>query len=86
KGLFQNTVPITVIPKIAILRLDGDYYESTMVVLEAYYFNITKGGYIIVDDYNNDFLACKQAVDDFRKKHNITNVIQQSNGAIYWQV
>ena len=66
KGWFQDTLPKSAdeIGKIAILRLDGDFYESTKVVLELLYENVQPGGIIIVDDYGA-FPGCKKAVDEF---------------------
>jgi O-methyltransferase len=84
-GEFSKTTPVTPIDKISILRLDGDYYESTMVVLENYYFRIVNGGFVIIDDYNNKYLECKRAVDEFRSRYSITNPIINSVGAVYWQ-
>ena len=86
QGEFSKTIPITNVGPIALLRLDSDYYESTMLVLEKYYWLVSNGGYIIIDDYNNEYLACKDAVDNFRKKYNITNPIIKSDfGSVYWQ-
>ena len=87
EGEFTKTIPITNTGPIAILRLDSDYYDSTMLVLENYYWKISKRGYIIIDDYSNTYLACKDAVDDFRLKYNITElIINKSNGSVYWQI
>ncbi len=87
EGLFEDTVPKTKIGDIAILRLDSDYYESTILVLEHYYFNIVHGGYLIIDDYNNHMLGCKDACQKFRNKYNITNpIIDDHGGSVYWQI
>lgn len=86
-GEFKNTIPITDISKISILRLDSDYYDSTMLILEKYYNNISKGGYVIIDDYNNEYLAAKEAINDFRKKYNIKNpIINKGYGYVYWRI
>ncbi len=86
QGEFRNTLNKVNPGNIAILRLDSDYYDSTMLVLESYYWKVVNGGYIIIDDYNNPYLACKQAVNDFRTKYNITTPIQDSNQeSIYWK-
>jgi O-methyltransferase len=58
--------------QIAVMRLDGDMYDSTMVALRSLYPKLSVGGYVIVDDY----LAvggCKHAVDDFRAERGITD-------------
>ena len=63
-GWFQDTVPAAKIGKIAVLRLDGDWYESTKVCLENLYDKVVPGGFIIIDDYGC-FEGCKRAVDEF---------------------
>ena len=66
KGWFQHTLPTAKaeIGPIAILRLDGDYYESTKVVLEELYDQVVVGGIVIIYDYGI-FEGCKKAVDGF---------------------
>jgi hypothetical protein len=49
----------------AVLRLDGDMYESTIVALESLYPKVSPGGFVIVDDYGA-VAGCRAAVDDFR--------------------
>jgi len=86
-GLFQETMPKVDPGEIAILRLDSDYYDSTMFVLEQYYSKVVSGGFVIIDDYNNVYLGCKQAVHDFRYRNGITAPIQDSHGgAVYWMI
>lgn len=64
EGWFQDTIPAqTVIQKIAVLRLDGDLYESTMVPLKHLYPLLSEGGYLIVDDWN--LKGCREAVYDY---------------------
>ncbi len=66
KGWFQETLPKkkNQIGPIAILRLDGDWYESTKCILDNLYDNVVSGGYVIVDDYGS-WEGCKKAVDEF---------------------
>ena len=66
KGWFQDTLPETknTIGKIALLRVDGDWYASTKVCFEHLYDNVVNGGYVIVDDYGY-FPGCRKAVDEF---------------------
>jgi hypothetical protein len=85
KGWFKDTLPIAPISRIALLRLDGDMYESTMNVLDNLYERVSPGGYIIVDDYGW-FANCRAAVDTFRDRHHITEEIHQIDWtAIYWR-
>jgi len=61
----------TTIPeKIAILRLDTDWYESSKYELEQMYDNVVKGGIIIFDDYYH-WDGQRRATDDFFKNRNI---------------
>lgn len=91
QGVFEESIPKLEegeIQEIAILRLDSDYYDSTMYILEQFYDKVSVGGFIVVDDYNNIFLACKNAVDNFRKKRGIINPIVEKegySGAVYWK-
>ena len=72
KGWFQDTIPETEkrIGKIALLRVDGDWYESTKVCLEGLYDKVAPGGMIIIDDYQSCY-GCEKAVDEFLKKEDI---------------
>ena len=71
-GWFQDTLP-KIAPKlgpIALLRLDGDWYESTRLCLESLYPLISRGGMVVLDDYY-DWTGCKQATDEYRTKNSI---------------
>jgi O-methyltransferase len=71
-GKVEDTLTKKKPEKIALLRLDTDWYESTKVELEELYDNVVKGGIIIIDDYGH-WKGCKKAVDEFlmSKKENI---------------
>ena len=87
KGEFENSVPKIEkdIKHIALLRIDSDYYDSVKYILEKFYSKVSKGGVIIIDDYNNTAVNCKQAVDEFRKANQIkSELVNSINGAIYW--
>ena len=85
KGWFKDTLHIAPIEKLAVLRLDGDMYESTMDAFSALYHKLSPGGYCIVDDYGA-VESCKQATHDFRDKHGITEPIQQIDWTgVFWQ-
>jgi hypothetical protein len=75
KGWFRDTLPSAPIEKLALLRLDGDLYESTMDALNALYQKVEPGGFVIVDDYG-DFEPCRRAIHEFRDNHGITDPIE----------
>ncbi len=87
KGWFKNILPEAkgIVGDIAVLRLDGDWYESTKCCLENLYDNVVKGGYVIIDDYQ--LVGCKQAVDEFlAKQFTPIPIIQfDANGRAYWR-
>jgi hypothetical protein len=86
RGWFKDTLPTAPIEKIALLRLDGDMYESTMDALSALYERISIGGYVIVDDYHV-VEGCKKAVHDFLSTQKQTPDIQEIDGVgVYWMV
>lgn len=64
KGWFKDTMPTVQSEKIAVLRLDGDMYESTIDPLLHLYDRIPDGGWVIVDDYHA-IPSSKAAVHDF---------------------
>jgi O-methyltransferase len=84
KGWFRDTLPTAPIERLALLRLDGDLYESTMDALVPLYPKLSVGGYCIVDDYNLE--CCKLAIEDYRREHGIDEEIIPIDGAgVYWR-
>ena len=85
EGWFRDTLPVSPIERLAVLRLDGDMYESTMDALRALYPRLSRGGFVIVDDYGA-VPACQRAVHDYRDAQGITDPIQTIDwtGA-FWQ-
>jgi SAM-dependent methyltransferase len=85
KGWFRDTLPNAPIGKLAVMRLDGDMYESTMDALVHLYPKLSKGGYVIVDDYGC-FANCRQAVHDYREANGITDQIREIDwSGVYWE-
>jgi O-methyltransferase len=85
EGWFKDTLHKAPIERLALLRLDGDMYESTVDALNALYMKVSPGGFVIVDDYV--LKACAQAVNDFRDKQGITSPMHEVDGsAVWWQV
>jgi hypothetical protein len=87
KGWFKDTLPTAPIEKLAVLRLDGDYYESTMDALTNLYDKVSLGGYVIVDDYGEDeWTYCRKAVNDFRHSRKIADeLIKVDSKCYYWR-
>jgi O-methyltransferase len=75
-GWFRDTLPTAPVSRIALLRLDGDLYESTKDALQALYPKLSIGGYCIIDDYYSHSGA-RQAVTEYREKHGISEPIEQ---------
>jgi hypothetical protein len=85
KGWFCDTLPTAPIGEIAILRMDGDLYESTMDALKGLYHKVSNGGYVIVDDYKS-WKGCRTAVDEFREGNGISDkIIDIDPHAVYWK-
>lgn len=85
KGWFKDTLPSAPIEELAVVRLDGDMYESTMDGLKNLYPKLSPGGFLIVDDYGV-IPACRKAVHDYRTKNGITeDIIDIDGSGHYWR-
>jgi hypothetical protein len=86
KGWFKDTLPGAPIQQLAVLRLDGDYYESTWDALSALYAKVAPGGFVIIDDYGEESFQCRKAVEDFREKSGITEPLERVDSKCsYWR-
>jgi len=86
KGWFSESLTGAPIDTIAVLRLDGDYYTSTMAPLTSLYRKVSPGGFVIIDDYNV-FAGCRRAVTEFRAAHGISaELVPIDDYAVYWRV
>lgn len=84
KGWFKDSLPSAPIQQLAVMRLDGDYYESTWDALTNLYPKLSVGGFVIIDDYVLD--SCSQAVHDYRRAHGIEEPILDIDGfGSYWR-
>lgn len=84
-GWFRDTLPKAPIEALAVLRLDGDMYESTMDALTHLYPKVSEGGFVIVDDYGA-ILSCRRAIHDYREAHGITDTIVPIDWTgVYWR-
>lgn len=76
KGKVEDTLPDTSIGKIALLRLDTDWFESTYHELKCLYDQVLPGGIIIIDDYGH-WQGAKKAVDTFLQERNIKSLLHR---------
>lgn len=82
KGWFSDTLPhFDKSQKIAILRLDGDWYDSTMQCLDNLYDSVVPGGLIIIDDYYT-WDGCSRAVHDFLSKRGLADRVRTFNNSV----
>ena len=78
KGLFDKKSP----NEIALLRLDGDWYDSTMICLKSLFPKVVKNGIVIIDDYYS-WEGCSKAVHDYLSKCKSTFTIHSRKGVAY---
>ena len=64
KGKVEDTIPATIAERIALLRLDTDWYESTRHELQHLYPRLSRHGVLIIDDYGH-WQGARQAVDEY---------------------
>lgn len=84
EGWFKDTLPNVASDRFAVIRLDGDMYQSTIEALTHLYPKLSPGGYCIIDDYQ--IPNCRAAVADYRSEHGITDEIQPIDGSgVFWR-
>lgn len=85
EGWFSDTLPALGRHAWSVVRIDGDLYESTMDALLNLYPGLSRGGWVIVDDYH-DVPACEEAVTDYRQRHGISEpLIRIDWTGVCWQ-
>ena len=85
KGWFKDTLKNPPVARLALLRLDGDLYESTMDALVPLYDKVAPGGFVIVDDYHS-CAPCQLAVDDFRTMRAVAEPLQPiDEQSVFWR-
>lgn len=85
RGLFQETLPVTKgeIGSVALIHLDGDWYSSTIAILENLYTSIADGAYMQVDDYGH-WDGCRKAINDFQKQAGVDFHMHTIDGTGVW--
>ncbi|HEY0785714.1 MAG TPA: TylF/MycF family methyltransferase [Acidobacteriaceae bacterium] len=85
EGWFSDTLPAAPIRQLALLRLDGDMYESTLDALGALYDKVSPGGFIIVDDFGA-VAGCQKAILEFRQQRGIEEPLHDIDGyGAFWR-
>lgn len=85
-GWFKDTLPVAPLADLAVMRLDGDMYESTIQAIEVLYPKLSPGGFCIIDDFGSHASQAGQAIHDYRKEHGITEeIIQIDNYGAFWR-
>ncbi len=85
KGWFSETLPTAPIERLAVIRLDGDLYGSTMDAITNLYPKLSVGGYLIVDDYGS-IRVCRQAIEDYRAAEGISEEITPIDWTgVFWK-
>ena len=83
KGWFDQSLPsLRLEQPIALLRLDGDWYDSTMACLQSLYDQVSPGGLIIIDDYYT-WDGCSRAVHDFLSRRSSEDRIHNYGTVCY---
>jgi O-methyltransferase len=76
KGFFESTLPGFNPPKIAVLRLDADWYDSQIICLNKFWDHVLPGGLILIDDYHY-WEGCSKAVHEVLAKREASESIRQ---------
>jgi O-methyltransferase len=84
-GFFSDTLPSLKSGPFALIRLDGDLYESTYLALQHLHPKVSRGGFVIIDDFGIA-PACRQAVFEYRAQHKIDSPIHQvDRSGVWWR-
>jgi O-methyltransferase len=84
KGLFADTLPALAAERFALIRLDGDLYESTMDGLTALYHRLSPGGFVVIDDYG--MRSSRTAVHDFLEQRSESVRFERIDDyGVWWQ-
>eukprot|EP00802_Teleaulax_amphioxeia_P006405 Tamp_06409.p1 GENE.Tamp_06409~~Tamp_06409.p1 ORF type:complete len:492 (+),score=79.04 Tamp_06409:1203-2678(+) len=87
RGWFHDSVfsdRVQAIEKLALLRLDGDLYQSTIEVLRGLYYKVAVGGFVVVDDWRLDGMQARSAVIDFHRECEIQETIHVGQDGLAW--
>ncbi len=80
QGLVEDTIPDQAPERIALLRLDTDWYQSTRHELVHLYPRLSRGGVLIVDDYGC-WLGARRAVDEYIEENGLQLLLNRIDSA-----
>ena len=83
QGFFEDSLKTAPIDKLAVLRLDGDMYGSTMTVLQQLYHKLEVGGFLILDDWL--LKGAREALLDFRAAMGIGEEMYEDFSGVFWR-
>ncbi len=87
KGMVEQTLLEHKPDKVALLRLDTDWYESTKCELVQLFPRLVPGAVLIIDDYGH-WDGCRRAVDEYFEQHQVRMLLNRidytARIGIYW--
>lgn len=78
KGDVVETLKTKIPNKIAVLRLDTDWYESTKAEMEVLFPRLASGGVLLVDDYGA-WQGARKAVDEYIAEHRLPLLLHRTD-------
>lgn len=76
QGRVEETLPRRSPERLALLRLDTDWYESTKCELEILFPKMSPGGVLIIDDYGH-WQGCRKAVDEYFAQQGVSMLLNR---------
>ena len=85
KGYFEETLPKMRdwVGMVAMLHMDGDWYESTRSILNNLYDRLANGAFIQVDDYGH-WDGCRKAIHEFMAARSLHFDLNKIDGTGVW--
>lgn len=75
-GKVEDTLPAAAPDCVAFLRLDTDWYASTMREMEHLFPRVSRGGVVVVDDYGH-WQGARKASDDYLRDHGVSTLLHR---------
>jgi len=76
KGKVEDTIPNVIPKEISLLRLDTDFYKSTLHELNHLFPILNSGGILVIDDYGY-YLGSRKATDEYFKKNKVRMLLSR---------